>query len=267
MDALSPNTRFDLHLHTSASDGRYPLDEVLKRCARGGLQVIAITDHDLGVQLEPGLIEIDGHTLQILPGAEISGVHDGMEYHLLCYFPHGIPAAFHDFCKTQCAGRTVRYDAALETLGLTGRPEHALALTRLHLAHALVDAGVVASRSEAFQKYLGNQHGLVPHMELPFTEAIRIAVAHGAITSWAHPPRVAVQRHLGTFAEAGLHGLEALRPHLNSSERKYLRKQARAFGMFLTGGSDWHGWTSPAPGLFQVTAREIGDFVDVLLAA
>lgn len=264
---LSPKTRFDLHLHTSASDGRYPLDEVLKRCAAGGLEWIAITDHDLGSALEPGEHDIDGHILRVLPGAEVSGVHEGHEYHLLCYFPQGVPAAFHAFCRQQCEDREVRYDAALEALGLDTRPEEAVALTRLHLAHALVDAGVVSSRSEAFSSYLGHKHGLVPTMQLPFTEAIRVARQHGAFTSWAHPPRQAVERHLGTFVEAGLQGLEALRPYLNSSERRFIRKKARQYGLYLTGGSDWHGWKGHAPGLFQVTAQEISDFVDAVLAA
>lgn len=263
---LSPGTRFDLHLHTSASDGRYGLDEVLRRCARGGLDWVAITDHDLGLQLQPGEIEVEGRRIHVLPGAEISGVHEGVEYHLLCYFPKGIPEAFHQFCEAQCEARRVRFDGALEALGLQGRPEEAKALTRLHLAHKLVEAGVVADRGEAFSRFLGRSHGLVPPLALPFVDAIRIAREHGAITSWAHPPRDAVDKHLTTFAEAGLQGLEVLRPFISGSERRHLRKRARRLGMFVTGGSDWHGWRGHSPGLFRVTAAELADFVDLVLA-
>ena len=264
---VSLNTRFDLHLHTSASDGRYDLDEVLRRCASGGLDWIAITDHDLGCGIEPGERQVGDRILRVLPGAEVSGVHQGIEYHLLCYFPNGVPQGFHAFCRSQCGEREVRYEAALQLLGLDGRPEQAVALTRLHLAHALVEAGAVADRREAFATYLSDRHGLVPRMSLPFVDAIRVAREHGGITSWAHPPRGAIERHLGTFARAGLQGLEALRPHISGSERRYVRKQARRHGLFLTGGSDWHGWRGFEPGLFRVTASEISDFVDALLAA
>lgn len=259
--------RFDLHLHTSASDGRYDLDEVLRRCAAGGLDWIAITDHDLGCRLEPGERQVGDRVIRVLPGAEISGVHEGTEYHLLCYFPNGVPAGFHTLCQTQCGEREVRYQAALEALGLDGRPDDAVALTRLHLAHALVAAGIVSDRREAFATLLSDRHGLVPRMSLAFTDAIRLARESGAITSWAHPPRGAIERHLKDFVAAGLQGLEALRPRIPGPERRYVRKQARRHGLFLTGGSDWHGWRGFEPGLFQVTAREIGDFVDVLLAA
>lgn len=264
---ISLGTRFDLHLHTNASDGRYDLEEVLRRCARGGLDWIAITDHDLGCGLEPGERQVGDRVIRVLPGAEISGVHEGSEYHLLCYFPNGVPAAFHAFCREQCADREVRYEAALQVLGLDGRPEEAIALTRLHLAHALVEAGVVRDRGQAFREYLSDQHGLVPKMRLSFVQAIQTARQHGAITSWAHPPRGAVEKYLATFVEAGLQGLEALRPTIPGGERRYVRREARRHGLFLTGGSDWHGWRGFSPGLFRVTAREIGDFVDTLLAA
>ena len=40
--------RFDLHLHTNRSDGRFEPEEVLRRCAASGLEVVALTDHPLG---------------------------------------------------------------------------------------------------------------------------------------------------------------------------------------------------------------------------
>lgn len=245
---------------------------VLGLCARGGLDVVALTDHDLTHDLPLGPLELEGRTLHLLGAAEVSGVHEGVEHHLLVYFPGAIPPSFRAFCRAQCMERAVRYERALEVLGLDplGDPTAASgdrALTRLHLAHALIEAGVVRSRAEAFTSYLGDRHGNVRPLTLPFVDAIRIAREHGALTSWAHPPRPMVERHVETFVAAGLQGLEGVRPQLSSDDRRFFRKVAARYGLYLTGGSDWHGWNAPDPGLFRVHAVEIRDFVDALLAA
>lgn len=265
---LRPSTTFDLHLHTSASDGRFPLATVLSKCAANGLDVIAITDHDLSLDLQPGPHTIDGKVLHVLPGAEVSGVHDGREYHLLVYFPNGVPDGFVAFCRGQCDERLQRFQATCTALGVElERPPDARALTRLHLAHALVAAGHVGSRSEAFGQYLSDRHGNVPHLQLPFTEAIRIARSFGGVTSWAHPPVDACKRYVAEFTLSGLQGLESIRPRQNSSDRKTLKKLARRHGLFLTGGSDWHGWNEPNPGLFRVDAGQLEGLIATLRAA
>lgn len=265
---LRPNTAFDLHLHTSASDGRYPLDEVLRRCAEGGLKVVAITDHDLPVNHRSGPVQVGEHTLYVIAGAEISGVHDGREYHLLVYFPREVPADFVAFCRRQCDERAGRFSATFRALGVEAEPPaEARALTRLHMARSLVGAGVVGSTGEAFVRFLGDSRGHVPPLSLPFVEAIRVARAAGGLTSWAHPPKSAVEAYLPTFVEAGLQGLELARPRLKGSERKALGKLAKRHGLYITGGSDWHGWTGPGPGMFRVDAMQLSGFVEALLAA
>lgn len=272
MKELHPGSRFDMHLHSTASDGRFDPESVMLKCARAGLDVVALTDHDLAATLEPGPHTLEGRTIHVIPGAEISGVHDGTEYHLLVYFPRGVPEPFRHFCRAQCRERATRYERAMQVLGLNGVIDPTArrggrALTRLHLAHALVEAGVVSNRREAFATYLGDRHGTVERLSLPFIRAIGIARQHGGFTSWAHPPRTAVEEHLPVFAAAGLQGLEGIRPKLNSEARRFYRKMAHRYGLYITGGSDWHGWRHADPGLFRVQAREIQDFVDALLAA
>ena len=272
MKDLRPSSRFDMHLHSTASDGRYDPEAVLKKCAAAGLDVVSLTDHDFATTIEPGIHTLDGHQIHVVPGAEISGVHDGTEYHLLVYFPHGSPEAFRDFCRQQCQERAIRYERAMQELGLKGVIDPYAragrrALTRLHLAHALVDAGVVSNRREAFAHYLGDAQGKVQKLSMPFIDAIRCARQNGGFTSWAHPPPKAVEAHLPAFVAAGLQGLEGIRPGLNSEGRRFYRRMAKRHGLYLTGGSDWHGWRYTDPGLFRVVASEMQDFVDALRAA
>ena len=271
---MQPSTRFDLHVHSTRSDGRFDTAEVLRRAA-GKLDVVALTDHDLGPGVEPGVHRIGGHELRVIGGAEVSGLHEGQEFHLLVYFPGEVPPGFTAFCQARCQERAVRYATAVERIALPDLPpvdaeaeRGDRALTRLHLASALVQAGHVPSRAHAFSRYLSARLPIVPPLTLPFTEAIAAARRFGGLTSWAHPPIEAIDRYLPAFVAAGLQGVEALRPTVSGPHRRRLRAVARRNGLYLTGGSDWHGWGDPDDfGLFRVEAREIRDFVDALLAA
>ena len=269
-----PATRIDLHMHTTCSDGRFEPQEVLRRCASGGLDVVAITDHDLVCPIRPGVHELDGRQLRVVAAAEMSGVHEGKEYHLLCYFPGEVPDGFHWFCEAQCRSRAERYRAALLAIDLPGLNEpDALALdgeralTRHHIARQLVALGHARNVGDAFARYLSAASKNVPRIAADFSTIIRLARAHGALTSWAHPSVADVDRHLDTFAKAGLQGIEGLRPTINARQRNRFRRMARRYGLFLTGGSDWHGWKEADLGLFYLQARELGDFVEALEAA
>ena len=271
---LPSRARFDLHMHTSHSDGKYAPEEVLQKAALGGLDVIAITDHDLIGAIEPGVHEVDGRRVHVIAAAEISGEHDGTEFHLLVYFPGAIPEGFQLFCEAQCRARAARYTEALGRIGKDGMlppgPEAVQgnrSLTRLHLARALVAGGHARHISDAFSRFVGDRSGNVPSLALPMTKAIEIARSFGGVTSWAHPRVASVKNHLGTFLDAGLQGIEGLRPRLGSRDRGNLRRDARRHGLFLTGGSDWHGWVDEDLGLFSLSQSDLGDFMDCLAAA
>jgi hypothetical protein len=272
---LAPSTRFDLHLHSTRSDGRYPPDEVLRRAALAGLDVVALTDHDLPTPDATGPRTIEGRTIHVLGGAELSGMHAGREQHLLVYFPWEVPDGFREFCAAQCRARAVRYESAVAKLGLADLepPGDAarrgdVSLTRHHLARQLLERGHVGHLREAFVRYLGDAHGIVPPIGIAFTECIRVARSFGGLTSWAHPPVALLESHLPPFVAAGLQGLESHRPQATSDDRRKYRSAARRFGLVLTGGSDWHGWGDDGDlGLFRVEAREIAPFVDLLRAA
>ena len=271
---LHGSSRIDLHIHSSMSDGRYTPQDVLKRCALGGLDLVAITDHDLTSLIKPGMHDVEGRQILLLAGAEMSGAHAGSEYHLLVYFPGEVPPEFRAFCEARCRHRAERYESTRQSIGLAGlaAPDREAksgqrALTRLHLARELLSHNHVGSVQEAFDLYLGARHHRVPVMDLTFIEAIRVARKHGALTSWAHPPIDDARKHLSAFKEAGLHGIEVARPGLRASQRRSLRKLARKHGLFVTGGSDWHGWHPPALGTFSVEPQQVSGFLDTMSQA
>jgi hypothetical protein len=261
-------------MHSVRSDGAFEPEEVLDRCFAGGLDVIALTDHDLATEIRAGVHERGDRRVHVLHGAEVSGVHEGVEYHLLTYFPGEIPETFRGFCAERSRERAVRYEQAIDRLQLPGltRPDAAArsgtrALTRFHLAQELVSAGHAANRSEAFAKFAGPRAGHVPNVDLTFLEAIRVARECGAVTSWAHPPLDGLHEHVATFAAAGLHGLEAIRPIANTRLLRESRRMARRHNLIVTAGSDWHGWGEAALGVFYARGAELRGFRDALAAA
>ncbi len=274
MAGRSSGGRHDLHLHTVRSDGRLEPEELLVRCARAGLDVIAMTDHDLASPLAAGEYVIHDHAIRLLGGAEVSGVHAGQEFHLLVYFPHDPPPTFRAFCATRCKERVRRYEAGRRALDLPGVPDPDTsarrgerALTRHHLARGLVEAGHATSVSEAFRRFTGDRHGNVPKVSLSLVEAIQVAKSAGGVTSWAHPPAAALRAHLGDLVDAGLDAIEALRPGMSTRERRETRALARRHGVFVTGGSDWHGWKDPELGLFAIDGADLEGFRTALAEA
>jgi predicted metal-dependent phosphoesterase TrpH len=276
MSALPPIsswTRLDLHMHSNLSDGRYSPNAVLERAAKGALDVIALTDHDLPSGLPQGRVTVNGHPLYVLHGAEISGHYQGVEQHLLVYFPGPMPQHFADFCRELAAKRAHRYERAVHNLAIEGLPapddaawQGERSLTRLHLSQALVDAGHAESLHDAFARFTGRSTGNVPNVELSFVDAIKHARAAGGITSWAHPALDNVRKWLPDLAAAGLQGVEVFRPPVGGKTRRELGRLARKQGLVLTGGSDWHGWRHHQLGEFAVLGQQTLAFNKALAA-
>ena len=255
-------------MHSTRSDGALAPEALLARCAQGNLDAVAITDHDLPPALPAGWHTVGTRRIRYIHGVELTGHHEGREYHLLAWFSGEMPGAFRDFCSQRARARAQRYDAALASMGLGGmapadpaahRGERALG--RVHLAQALVESGHVSSVQQAFDVYLSRRHGHVPLAELSFVDAISAAVDAGAFTSWAHPGLLDARRLAGVFAEAGLHALEACRPGLGRLGRGELMSVAHRHRLGVTGGSDWHGWSGARLGEFSFPARLASPFL------
>jgi len=261
--------RLDLHMHTLRSDGHASPSAVLAAAAAGQLDVIAITDHDLAPEIPAGIHEVNGRSVRVLAGVEISTMHEDEELHLLVYFPGEMPPSFAQWCTGRAQWRARWFDAAMEIVGLDARAdEDALAgrrsLTRVHMARAVVDAGMVPDMTTAFRAWIGHAAGHVPHIDLSFSEAISIARDAGGWTSWAHPGLAMAQAWAPAFASQGLHALEAWRPRGGKHRRDSLHRLANRHGLAITGGSDHHGGGGRPLGSFAVPLRVLGATAEAL---
>lgn len=242
--------RADLHIHSTASDGRYSPAQVVELARRTGLTAIALTDHDTLAGVQPA-VTAAAAKLEVIPAVEISCSHQDREIHLLAYFVRPDDAALIralDWLQDQRRHRYQEMVGKLQRLGVT-LPEPAPrghAIGRRHLAYSLVQAGAVGSVREAFYRYLDDGGPAeVPKQRLDLIEAIGLVRAAGGVTSYAHPlPRVG-REELARLADTGLQAVETEYPSLRSARSAQLRQWAKELDLAITGGSDCHGPDEP----------------------
>jgi len=254
--------RIDLHMHSNLSDGKLPPEDLLRSCVSAGLDVVAITDHDIAPRMAAGRHRLMGRNVFCVHGAEVSAMHRGVELHLLVFFPGQMPEEFRQFLVGRAKERADRYSQAIASMALSGvqTPSSAdcageRALTRLHLARALVEAGHVEDVRDAFQQWLGVEHGHVPQLQLQSEELIRKAHAMGGVVSWAHPDPEQLQEWCGELAEMGLDAIEVGRPGGGKASRNTSIRIAHRHRLLVSGGSDYHGWMGAPLGAFSFPLR------------
>jgi predicted metal-dependent phosphoesterase TrpH len=244
----------DLHLHSTASDGRLQPAALVDLSARAGLRVISLTDHDTVAGLDAARAAAGRCGIRLVDGIEITAVEDGQDVHVLGYFMDPSDTGLARFLDAQRADRVRRlremasrlrsmsYEIDVEALIAAESRNTGRSVGRPLLADALVAAGHAVDRSDAFDRLLGyDRPAFVPRCGASVADVIAVIRAAGGIASLAHPGLVHVDNRIPRFAAAGLSALEARhRQHDPEAEARY-RELARTLGLAVSGGSDFHG--------------------------
>ena len=246
------NHLVDLHLHTTASDGRLSPRQLVDLAASRGLHVIAVTDHDTtdGLPAAQEAARAYPH-LTLIPGVELSTDVPGGEIHVLGYFVDRSNPEFESFLLQMRDARVGRGRRMVEKLSALGMPvpwERVLELAqggsvgRPHVAQAMVEQGHVASLQEAFNKYIGrNGPAYAEREKLTPVEAVRFLRRTGALPVIAHPGEV---DNLDTVLEelkaAGMVGMEVHYNNYPPDKVEKLAREAAAHGLLPCGGTDYH---------------------------
>ena len=266
--------KLDLHVHSTASDGTVSPEEVVERAIAGGLDVLALADHDTVAGVERAIAAARGRMLHIIPAIEMSSTFEGTDIHILGYFVDIKSAAFVEHTRRNHKRRDARMAEMVARLARQGvnitrrqldeqRGSAKVAYSRPHLARALVKAGQASTVKDAFGRLIGNDcAAYVPTRIATPEEVTGVILSAGGIPVWAHPPAEHFRRLLPRLLDAGLRGLEAYRATRVQVRLAELEEVARKKGLVLTGGSDWHGPESGSKlGDFYVTGEEVGDFL------
>jgi predicted metal-dependent phosphoesterase TrpH len=249
--------RIDLHTHSRASDGTQTPAELIRAAHAAGLDVVAITDHDTSESWAEAAETAAEVGITLVRGMEISTRHRGQGVHLLGYLPDPTYAPLLEGLQRVLDGRNARVPAILAKLrGLGHNLEiedvrrvagDTAAIGRPHVADALVAAGVVRDRDQAFAELLSpGRPAYVDRYAAPLEPMIRSLDEAGGVSVIAHPwgrhdPGAVDEAGLAHLKDVGLAGIEVDHEDHDAATRDELRGIARNLGLVATGSSDHHG--------------------------
>lgn len=250
----------DLHLHTTASDGRLTPTELVAYAAVAGVRILAITDHDTTDGFEEAAAEASRRGVLLIPGIEITAVERGRDVHMLGYFFDRRDGGFAQFLTAQRATRIARIVEIANRLGSLGMPvdiqpvlqeaqrQSSKSIGRPRLARAMIEAGYVATTREAFDRWLGQGcPAFVERAGASPEEVIAIVHRAGGLVSLAHPGRTRIDERIATLRDAGLDAIEVYHSDHDSGMVATYLELAWQLDFMITGGSDFHG--DPAHGI------------------
>ena len=246
-------SKVDLHIHSTASDGRLTPEDVVRKSAENGLTVIAITDHDTVDSIAPALVAAKAFPwLKVIPGVEISTDVPSGEVHILGYFVDYTDPEFVarlERMRHSRWGRAHGMIAKLRELGIYIEWQRVREIAgsgsigRPHIAQAMLDKGYIASIKEAFTKYIGRGGpAYVEREKMTPVEAVELILRAKGLPVLAHPLTINdPETMVVELKAAGLVGIEAYYDGYTADEISRLVNLAVKYGLIASGGSDYHG--------------------------
>jgi predicted metal-dependent phosphoesterase TrpH len=264
--------KVDLHIHTTASDGKFSPAEIVQKAVASGLEYIAITDHDSVNGVLPAQAAARNFAeLTVIGGVEINTDVPWGELHILGYYLDTTCSelitrleklgdsrkdrARKIIAKLQGLGINIDYERVKELAGTgsVGRP---------HIAQAMMEKAYISTLKEAFDKYIG-RHGpaYVERDKITPVGATHLILKAKGLPVLAHPytcehPEIIISE----LKAAGLAGVEVYYPSHTPQQVHSLLQLARSFDLVPTGGSDFHGLDSlnePPLGSLKVPLKSV----------
>lgn len=252
--------QYDLHTHSTASDGTLSPAKLVRAAAAAGVDVLALTDHDTLAGVPEAASVAREQNVRFIPGVEISVSWQGATVHIL-----GLDV--NPGCEALQQGlaglreyrdwRAEEIGRRLHKKGIGGAFEAACALStgslvsRTHFARFLVAEGYARDVREVFRKYLvQGRPGHVPGKWAALEDAVGWILRAQGTAVIAHPARYNMTRRklrklIAEFREAGGQGLEVISGSHSKDECLTMARNARDFGLLASAGSDFHDPENP----------------------
>lgn len=274
----------DLHTHSVFSDGTWTPTQIVREAERIGLAAVALTDHNTVQGLEEFTAAAKGSPVEGVPGIEFSTDYGEVELHIVGLY---IQPCYFDRIKQMVSKMeerkiesNIRLARNLQRGGYDIRYEEVCAATpnghvnRVHFAAALLEKGYISSVKEAFNTVLAKDGGFYEEPKrLPVYEVIAFLKEIGAVAVLAHPFLNLTEKELRVFLPqakaAGLDGMETEYSTYDEETTRRAKAIAEEFGLYQSGGSDFHGVNKPdislgvGKGNLAVPVRFLKDFKTV----
>jgi predicted metal-dependent phosphoesterase TrpH len=243
--------RADLHVHTTFSDGTCSPYQILVRAQKVGLTTISITDHDNVGALDEAFRIGRQLGVEVVPGVELSASAGEEEIHILGYWFDHTNRQLCDFLAFSRAERRRRAERIIGKLNEMNIPltlqavlERAgdASVGRPHIAHALLDEGMIGTYNEAFFKYIGNgKPAYEKKFRLSPKEAIELISSAGGVSFVAHPGTTIGEQTLLDVIRTGIDGIEVVHPSHSPERVAHYSGIVDEYFLLASGGSDFHG--------------------------
>ncbi len=255
----------DLHVHSVCSDGTCTPEELVDLAIDHELVAFALTDHDTVAGVGRAMEAAKDRHIQVIPGVELSCEYKispsrKKEIHILGYNLDWNQQKLRDTLEDVAKERDDRNRKMCENLKRGGFPIDYESLvkrfgntilTRAHFARFLLEKGAIPSIDSAFKKILA-QDGpyFVMRKYLTPKKGVDLIKEAGGIPVLAHPLlyKMSVTELHNLLTELkcyGLKGIEAMYSRNRGNDEAFVRKLADEYGLFITGGTDFHGTNKP----------------------
>lgn len=263
-----PNSDFiyDLHSHSTASDGVLTPSELVQRALEQKVEMLALTDHDTVAGIAEAKQYAHDKPIRFISGVEISILWEGKSIHLAALNVDERNSYLLELLHRQQQYRDQRaleIGEKLAKIGILNAYEGAKKLakgevTRAHYGRFLLEQGYVRNIEQAFKRYLGvGKCAYVKPIWCSLSEAVNTTHQAGGVICIAHPLRYKmtarwVRRLIADFKQAGGDGIEVSGAAQTPDQRQLLARWADEFNLYSSGGSDFHyptGWLELGKGL------------------
>jgi predicted metal-dependent phosphoesterase TrpH len=257
MSSVSQSSlHFDLHSHSRVSDGTLSPDELVRRARAQGVDVLALTDHDVTDGLAEAADTAAEVGLQLIPGVEISVTWSGVTFHIVGLNIDPQHAGLQSGLARLRAFRSERGEEIarrLEKHGIEGALVGAQAfasgpiLSRTHFARFLVEAGHAKDMRKVFKKFLThNRPGYVSGDWATLEEAVGWIRDAGGQAVIAHPARYRIsatrlRQFIEHFKDCGGEGIEVVSGSHSAGDVAGMAQYAKRYELLASCGSDYHG--------------------------
>lgn len=254
--------RADMHIHSTVSDGSCTIEQIIAMAKERELDGIVITDHDTLAQRN----QIPNHEgLCVSWGVELSAwdYESGTRVHVLGYHiqkPEVVEQAALPILEARHRN-SLRQIEVLQQHGYNidvskVKRANGTYIYKQHIMDYLVEQGMESDMFGAFYHQIFKNGGIcafdIQYMKAQ--TAVDVILQAGGLPVLAHSGQQQNFFLIPSLVEQGLKGLELNHHSHSENDRKTIRELALKHGLFLTGGSDFHGRYEP-----QI--YEVGDFL------
>lgn len=246
---------YDLHCHSTASDGALSPTALVQRAQQRGVTHLALTDHDTTAGLDEARQAATAFGLTLINGIELSASYASQCIHIVGLNIDPDHPQLQAGIAEQHTLRAQRAKLIAEKLSKKGIADAYTAvsaaagngeITRLHFADYLLAQGHVSSQQEAFDRYLSKgKPAFIPTKWATLEETVCWIRAAGGIAVLAHPLRYNlsqkwINRVLDSFKQAGGQGVEVVTGRASVDDIRISLQLATRHQLFASVGSDFH---------------------------